>query len=84
MRPLFLKTDERSASTISALRHLLDGTDMMRGVEIVSLDLVNGGQGVRVVLSSIGVCQSIVVPRHEVVWGVVRHIPDPQVVELFQ
>ncbi len=84
MRPLFLDTSARSSSTISVLSYLRDGTELPHGVEIVSMDSVNSGQSVRVVLSSGGVRQSILVPRSEVVWGVVCHEHDPEVEELFK
>lgn len=83
LRPMFLDTSPRSACTISVLSYLRDGTELPPGVRIVSMDLVGDGQRVRVVLSSRGVRQSILVPRNEVVWGVVVFSPDPAVEELF-
>lgn len=84
VRPMYLNTSARSSSTISVLWHLKNGTVLPPGVEIISMDLVNRGNSVRVVLSSRGVRQSILVPRSEVVWGVVCHEHDPEVEELFQ
>jgi hypothetical protein len=83
-RPMYLNTSAQSSSTISVLWYLKNGTALPPGVEIISMDLVKRGNSVRVVLSSRGVRQSILVPRLDVVWGVVTFAPDPEVEELFQ
>jgi len=83
MRPMFLDTSARSSSTISVMNCLRDGTELPAGVEIISMELVGDGQRVRVVLSWRGVRQSILVPRHEVLWGVVTFKHDKEVEELF-
>ena len=84
VRPMYLNTSARSSSTISVLWHLKNGTALPPGVEIISMDLVNRGESVRVVLSSCGVRQSILVPRSEVVWGVVCYEHDPEVEEMLK